>query len=648
MPIQDPNDPQRRTSARARREAAAELAFSRPHPIHQDNGDEDALGEKFPMNFTKGLPHNPETGLLMKGGDYRRFVAAIFSGNRRDFRNTPLGHPKAKGDSPEHTDCPLKSGGGDEMLDLRSDGVARLKTRLEDNGLNAADPQIVKLTECIGLRAWESQSAGLAFDLEGPDAQAVTMPPAPGLVGDGREELTAELAEVYAQALLRDVPFRFFDDLPDVPVASPQIDATIQGVVDALNALRTRSGFDGFDNRIVGFHDPDRPITVGAHDVAFTAANLFRGLTPGDLTGPYLSQFLLIGNDGVNGFDAASSAADGLVAYGALRADQRVRYAKPSLDYMTTWEEWYSVQCAADVSKLELYADQADGTSEDYRFMATPRDLATYVHYDALYEAYLNACLSLLGSGVGFDPGIPFTRPDDLDHQQGFAHFGGPHILSLVTEVATRALKCVRFQKFNVHRRLRPEALAARIEKTADLAGKIPATAHEQFTLVEDALEDCGLLALVRAHNEANNGGNDPNVLLPMAFTEGSPMHPTYGAGHATVAGACVTVLKAFFDGDTEIGNVYVPTIVDHATGESALEAVVDPPTLTVEGELNKLAANISIGRDWAGVHYYSDYAESLRMGERIAIGILKEQKLMFQEEFHMTFTSFDGIPMSI
>ncbi|MEM7163573.1 MAG: hypothetical protein AAF487_14165, partial [Bacteroidota bacterium] len=38
---------------------------------------------------------------------------------------------------------------------------------------------------------------------------------------------------------------------------------------------------------------------------------------------------------------------------------------------------------------------------------------------------------------------------------------------------------------------------------------------------------------------------------LPMAFPEGSPMHPAYGAGHATVAGACVTILKAFFDTST-------------------------------------------------------------------------------------------------
>ena len=64
---------------------------------------------------------------------------------------------------------------------------------------------------------------------------------------------------------------------------------------------------------------------------------------------------------------------------------------------------------------------------------------------------------------------------------------------------------------------------------------------------------------------------------------------------------------------------------------------------LTVEGELNKLASNISIGRDWAGVHYYSDYIESIRMGEKIAIGILEEQKITYNERFSMTVPLFDG-----
>ena len=136
----------------------------------------------------------------------------------------------------------------------------------------------------------------------------------------------------------------------------------------------------------------------------------------------------------------------------------------------------------------------------------------------------------------------------------------------------------------------------------------------------------------------------DKNYLLPMAFAEGSPMHPSYGAGHATVAGACVTILKAFFDHKhplTIAGNdhtAFVPT-----EDGSCLTKVSVDGQLTVEGELNKLASNISIGRDWAGVHYFSDYIESIRMGEQIAIGILEEQKLTYGENFSMTVPLFDG-----
>jgi hypothetical protein len=264
--------------------------------------------------------------------------------------------------------------------------------------------------------------------------------------------------------------------------------------------------------------------------------------------------------------------------------------------------------------------------------------MATYVHYDALYESYLNACLILMGLGVPFDPDIPFQGSDCVDHQQGFAHFGGPHILSLVTEVATRALKAVRFQKFNIHRRFRPEVLAARLARRGKLGEPI-------LDDIATARGIKGILKLI-----AKKNGPDPilgqrNFLLPMAFCEGSPMHPSYGAGHATVAGACVTILKAFFDhkfplliaGDNK--TAFVPK----DDGSALITTAVTNGTLTVEGELNKLASNISIGRDWAGVHFFSDYIESLRMGEQIAIGILEEQKLTYGENFSMTVPLFDG-----
>ncbi len=581
------------------REHAARIAQERPHPEHRTNGDElrfrhvaddGPIGRKagepsFLMSFTKGMPHDPATGLLETPDHFRRFVLGIDTGEPRDFADTPLG-PASPAD--------------------------RWRSR-SSNG--------------AGLRGWESAGAGATFDLEGPDAQAVTMPPPPRL---GSDELTAEMGELYAQALLRDVPFAAMAHLPEIAVNDNQRER-VEEVVGYLGHLKW-------------FADPDDqldPASAGRRRATPSPETAFRGITPGDLVGPYISQFLVAGTAGLSGADGDRKPEEGYIRHGAMSCDQRVRQATSGDDHMTVWNEWLDVQNAAKVDGRESY--EPAGAR---RFITTPRDLATYVHFDALYQAYLDACLVLLTLKVPFDPGIPFQRPDEEDHQQGFAHFGGPHILSLVTEVATRALKAVRFQKFNVHRRLRPEALAARMEMVDALEPIAP-----ELRGMFDELADCELLLEIKSHNQQVGGAKNGTFLLPMAFSEGSPMHPSYGAGHATVAGACVTILKAFFDHgwpldvtgkgghkafvpDCEGGSLHLVDVRD-AKGE--------PAHLTVEGELDKLAANISIGRDWAGVHYFSDYVESLRLGERIAIGILQEQRLTYRETMSMTVPLFDG-----
>jgi len=176
----------------------------------------------------------------------------------------------------------------------------------------------------------------------------------------------------------------------------------------------------------------------------------------------------------------------------------------------------------------------------------------------------------------------------------------------------------------------------------------------------------------IAQHNARQNHGrsvvmqepvipNDSNYLLPMAFPEGSPMHPSYGAGHATVAGACVTVLKAFFntlndDGTAvrfgevinSVSDLYVPAADRQTLVPAKTVQGVRFKDVTLEGELNKLAANIAIGRNMAGVHYYTDYYDSLRLGERLAVGLLEEQMLNYQESVSMTFHSFDNDVVSI
>ncbi len=382
---------------------------------------------------------------------------------------------------------------------------------------------------------------------------------------------------------------------------------------------------------------------------------------------------MLMGNTGINSKDPEHTPADGHISYGALRVDQRVRTAAPEHDYLQRWDEWLDAQNGADFRGMEKYVqNDAEGGLKKRRFITTGRDLATYVHYDALYEAYLNACLVLLANGAPFDAGIPFQAADLFDRQQGFAQFGGPHILTLVPEVATRALKAVRFQKFNIHRRLRPEALAARLQMQEAITGhcitsRYDATSHVSlFGEITDGLKSILIEVdkcnpdFAEGYNQANpevESTVDHNYLLPMAFCEGSPMHPSYGAGHATVAGACITIIKAFFNTNKYLnlsknGQSFGITsnqaeskfaFVPRADGE-VLETVTTEP-LSVGGELNKLAANISIGRNWAGVHYYSDYVESLRMGEEIAIGILQEQSIMYNplENVSMTLDKFDG-----
>ncbi|MDJ0705093.1 MAG: vanadium-dependent haloperoxidase [Leptolyngbyaceae cyanobacterium MO_188.B28] len=632
----------RRNQALNVRIEAANLAFNREHPEHLANGEETRYqfdaSENTPerrrgkpsliANYTKGLPHDVEDGLIYSSDDFQQFVQGIDSGDVTDFRNTPLGPPPAG-------------------LELTDDGVIQLVGQSavgsqsddddddddDDDGGSSESFWESGFTQKIeqdndrqvSARAWESQAAGLAFDLEGPDAQAVTMPPAPAL---DSEELIAEVAEVYEMALLRDVAFADFTS-----------NSQFNTAINRLNQL------DWFNNAALsGLTSDEESRRRGP----LTAQTAFRGITPGDNEGPYLSQFLCRGFPELGGPDSASEVAtNGLIQYGALVFQNKVRFATPNKDYMTTWKWWVDVQNGADVRGQETY--EGDTIDNRYRFIATPRDLATYVHYDALYEAYLNACLALLSLGAPFDPGIPFQQNDLIDHQQGFAHFGGPHILSLVTEVATRALKAVRFQKFNIHRRLRPEAVGGRIHRLKNFNLSTGASNLEPAKAVCSRLDQIGLLEAIRSHNADQNSmfsdgreqdaEKDTSYLLPMAFPEGSPMHPAYGAGHATVAGACVTILKAFFDHTYVLPQPYVQP----ATDGRSLVQVNAPVNLTVEGELNKLAANISIGRNWAGVHYFTDYIESIRLGEKIAIGILEEQKLTFGENFTMTVPLFDG-----
>lgn len=325
-----------------------------------------------------------------------------------------------------------------------------------------------------------------------------------------------------------------------------------------------------------------------------TPQTLFRTNLPGATSGPWLSQFLCMD-----------------CPYGANTIEQRIRTTATGLDYVTDPASWAAVQNGVPQG--------ADVFASSNRYMISGRDIGQWVHVDVLWQAYFMACLVMDTIHVPLNATNPYNNSAT---QAGFATFGAPGIKTLLVEVATRALKAMWYQKWFVHLRERPEAFAGHVH--FHLKGE------RSYPIHGDVLNSDAVQRVASRYNG--------NYFLPQAFPEGSPTHPAYGAGHATVAGACVTVIKAFYDGGYVIPNPVT------ASTDGATLLPYSGAALTVEGELNKVAANIAFGRNIAGVHWRSDGDESLKLGEQVAIQLLRDTKRTFNEKFTgFQFNDFSG-----
>jgi hypothetical protein len=405
-----------------------------------------------------------------------------------------------------------------------------------------------------------------AFEMEGVDPQQpVCIAPPPF---DSASH-AAETVELYWMALARDTTFRSYESSPVIAEAGGEL------------------------SRLSGFQGPKVQGRV-------TAGTIFRGPTDGDLVGPYISQFL---------------AKD--VPYGTTPIVQRYRTAAAGIDYLIRYDEWLNAQNGRSPARTMAF----DETS---RYMRNGRDLASYVWKDFSYQAFLNAALILTGMGAAaMDEGNPYKASQ---RQAGFTTFGGPMMLDLVARVSNAALKAAWFQKWLVHRRIRPEETGGRLHNV--LAG------HASYPLHDDLKKSLAVQGVL-ARNSTG--------LLPQAYPEGAPAHPSFAAGHAAIAGAAATVLKALC-----AEKALVPDPVAAAEDGSKLERYEGPP-LTIGGEIDKLASNIAIGRHFAGIHYWADAVESMRLGESVGLGILTDMVMTCPEEFDgFRLTKFDGTEVAI
>jgi hypothetical protein len=407
--------------------------------------------------------------------------------------------------------------------------------------------------------------AAYCFNMEGADSHALVSPPAPAF---SSAQAAAEMAEDYWYALTRNVPFSQYGSDPSIN----------QAVAD-LNMLS----------------DYRAPKVKGQ----VTTDVIFRGNTPGDLNGPYLSQFLLKN-----------------VPFGAATFVQTYRTTVAGDDYMTNFPAWLAVQRGV--------AAGSNVFDTSPRYIRNNRDLAEYLHRDFTYQAYSLAAL-LLGSF-----GNPALAPNNYylssATQSGSITFGAMFNLDLVARAAIYGLRAAWYQKWLVHRRLRPEAFGGRIH--AHLTGMA------KYPIHADILNSAALPAVFKGTG---------SYLLPMPYPEGAPIHPSYPAAHAAVAGACVTVLKALYN-----PSFVIPSPM--TASDDGLSLVnYTGSALTVGDELNKLASNMSLGREAGGVHYRSDGIEGLKLGEAAAISMLRDVATIVHEEFSgFTLTRFDGTSVTI
>jgi hypothetical protein len=533
----------------------------------------------------------------------------------------------------------------------------------------------------------ENPLAPEAFSLEGTDPQTAGIydlrPPSPGATGytpniislpappkfNTHTEL-AEISENYWMALLRDVPFKYY-------TAAGRADGVAKGVLTSAMSAQIAALVDaavadlGGPNQVFYFGQN----YVGGNNGAVTEMTLFRGFTEGDRVGPYVSQFFVrpIPMGRLTGYPKQVTAAM-RTDYGGSPSSES---GKGGRDYLTVFTEFAARQRGwvprpDPTNTLDPYFDT------EYRLIRAARDAGEYVHADVVFQEYFNACFILLTppaprtmllrdgiyndldpsgtvlttEGGLFDPAQ--TLAPEIPYQfsqveRGFITLGNHDLKSMIGEVARRALLTAWYYKWNIHRRLRPEAFAGLIDRQQrDEDGPYPFYEPPFGPTLANVLPRIYDYNSTNPQDQQGDGivpAPEASYFLPQQFPEGCPVHPAYPAGHATTSGACVTLLKAFFNDDLPLANL---KRIDSSGNTSAYFQPVQPTAdgrhleiytgsdaaqMTIGGELNKLASNESLFRNLAGVHWRSDHTYSLLLGQAVAIYYLLDIVNTYSEE---------------
>ena len=334
-----------------------------------------------------------------------------------------------------------------------------------------------------------------------------------------------------------------------------------------------------------------------------TPETLFRLGLPGESEGYWISQLLWMP-----------------IPYGAHNVWQSYRTVFRDRDFMTGWDEYLKV----------INGEWQPGILNHYGdlyYLRSGRDVGEYVHWDFSYQAFINAASILLGNPHRPRENWATTNPYKTSRtMNGFVSMGPAWVHNAMGMVSDCAFKACWNEKWLRHRALRPEEYGALVDRAVrgENAGVHPLIVNSE--------------AVKRVRAKFGS------ALLPQAYPEGAPPHPAYPSGHACIAGACITVLKAMFDERRKLRFPLQPT----RDGKDWESLNPNLPAPIVGSELNKLATALSMGRNFAGIHWRSDAWQGLLLGESVATAWLRAEKMKSIEGQQgwlkgFEFTNFSG-----
>ncbi|APX25658.1 MAG: bromoperoxidase [Rhodobacteraceae bacterium] len=429
------------------------------------------------------------------------------------------------------------------------------------------------------------------------------LPPAPRM---GPEELAAELAELYALSLVRDLPFPVMGD----PHCEIWIEAGTRFTLhELLCELRSLSWFDA----------PALPLPAGSfsatrgsaeaehrrglrrnHDGQLTLRTLFRGVVArSGGPQPRLSAF----------HDADAHAAN----------DPEPCAAPPADAPMSQWLDW--------VQRCSGAALVPPGQEAAFRpGLATPRDLVARVRESHPCRIYYNATLRLLARGAPLDPGLRAAGAAETLSAQA--------ILSLMAETAELGFSAAMRMQGRADRLSRPGVSAARLTALVSGDAKGADDAAHRAAAEELSARAPQLLHWVDRLNrvQGRETRTGPVLLLP-AMKEVASAHRADCAAQAVIAGALSTLLKALFDSRPHRRLRMV------GAGCSGVD---------VAAEADRLAADIALARSVAGGWFQAENHRDLRLGEALACQVLRHRLERHGGALALGFTDFDGSEVSL